>query len=140
MIRRPPSATRTVTLFPYPTLFRSHQGHGHAVEPREAGDDRAAVHPAHLEERVLVDHRVDDRAHLVDPAPVARDDLEELLLAALRIVLARGAGRDLVDGGGGIGEETPGAGEGLLLGIDRSEERRVGKEWVRQCRSRWSPE
>src|SRR3546814_14763109 len=24
-------------------------------------------------------------------------------------------------------------------GVDRSEERRVGKEWVRTCRSRWSP-
>src|SRR3546814_20165719 len=25
------------------------------------------------------------------------------------------------------------------LGFNRSEERRVGKEWVRTCRSRWSP-
>src|SRR3546814_8705031 len=27
MIRRPPRSTRTDTLFPYPTLFRSHRGH-----------------------------------------------------------------------------------------------------------------
>src|SRR3546814_13631032 len=29
--------------------------------------------------------------------------------------------------------------EGEALGVRRSEERRVGKEWVRTCRSRWSP-
>src|SRR3546814_15767687 len=27
----------------------------------------------------------------------------------------------------------------FLLAVVRSEERRVGKEWVRTCRSRWSP-
>src|SRR3546814_14264873 len=27
----------------------------------------------------------------------------------------------------------------LVGGFDRSEERRVGKEWVRTCRSRWAP-
>src|SRR3546814_1805340 len=38
MIRRPPRSTRTDTLFPYTTLFRSHrrvflvaQGHGHGI-------------------------------------------------------------------------------------------------------------
>src|SRR3546814_4554860 len=41
MIRRPPRSTRTDTLFPYPTLFRSHlvlQGRHHLVESqRHAG-------------------------------------------------------------------------------------------------------
>src|SRR3546814_16062574 len=35
-----------------------------------------------------------------------------------------------------------GAGDGVALGaraVERSEERRVGKEWVSTCRSRWSP-
>src|SRR3546814_12176476 len=31
MIRRPPRSTRTYTLFPYPTLFRSENMAGHAV-------------------------------------------------------------------------------------------------------------
>src|SRR3546814_6338436 len=32
------------------------------------------------------------------------------------------------------------AGDGVLVAEDqRSEERRVGKEWVSTCRSRWSP-
>src|SRR3546814_5359331 len=29
MMRRPPRSTRTYTLFPYTTLFRSREGHGH---------------------------------------------------------------------------------------------------------------
>src|SRR3546814_13868708 len=42
-------------------------------------------------------------------------------------------GRDYIQHRGGRGE--------LLLGVEilRSEERRVGKEGVRTCRSRWSP-
>src|SRR3546814_19388255 len=55
-------------------------------------------------------------------------------------------------GQGGFGIQTAPAISGLLaaqLGapappgaigaIDRSEERRVGKEWVSTCRSRWAP-
>src|SRR3546814_10950314 len=34
---------------------------------------------------------------------------------------------------------TPGTMIGIGVGIDRSEERRVGKECVSTCRSRWSP-
>src|SRR3546814_15194859 len=43
MIRRPPISTRTDTLFPYTTLFRSHRGaarprrHGRRVSRRAAG-------------------------------------------------------------------------------------------------------
>src|SRR3546814_13741943 len=37
-------------------------------------------------------------------------------------------------GAGDVGEGVEGA-----LGADRSEERRVGKECVSTCRSRWSP-
>src|SRR3546814_5358115 len=47
MIRRPPRSTRTDTLFPYTTLFRSHRDAGEAVvEGRargEAGEGRAIV-------------------------------------------------------------------------------------------------
>src|SRR3546814_7581949 len=39
MIRRPPRSTRTDTLFPYTTLFRSTPHHA-ALAPRIAGDDR----------------------------------------------------------------------------------------------------
>src|SRR3546814_10105073 len=53
MIRRPPRATRTDTLFPYTTLFRSQN----AVEVIEDGDqalgtrDFATAHAAHADQR-----------------------------------------------------------------------------------------
>src|SRR3546814_2036559 len=40
MIRRPPRSTRTDTLFPYTTLFRSGRGQLHPQDPR--GDPRQA--------------------------------------------------------------------------------------------------
>src|SRR3546814_3560891 len=41
MIRRPPRSTRTDTLFPYTTLFRSRQAHG--PPQARAGEHRPAV-------------------------------------------------------------------------------------------------
>src|SRR3546814_1440727 len=55
MIRRPPRSTRTDTLFPYTTLFRSHEGAGQM----DAQDDQEQVPrvrvdtPNHLPERQL---------------------------------------------------------------------------------------
>src|SRR3546814_2348703 len=45
MIRRPPRSTRTDTLFPYTTLFRSLRDnpHGLVLGPREFGHFRAAL-------------------------------------------------------------------------------------------------
>src|SRR3546814_17232835 len=47
MIRRPPRSTRTDTLFPYTTLFRSHSGHAKLITNSEtlyaAFVQRAAV-------------------------------------------------------------------------------------------------
>src|SRR3546814_8298786 len=46
MIRRPPRSTRTDTLFPYTTLFRSHfHGAPHPHQPREDLIVRRAHHP-----------------------------------------------------------------------------------------------
>src|SRR3546814_3313793 len=44
MIRRPPRSTRTATLFPYTTLFRSPAPLGDAVERGDAGDIVLAQH------------------------------------------------------------------------------------------------
>src|SRR3546814_14496662 len=115
MIRRPPRSTRTDTLFPYTTLFRSAPPSptDPDVQPAMLGD-RAAVGGAQQYRRGL---RLDQRRP--------------------------------VDGLAG-GEFR----EGVDLGVDplaevdlapplhrggRSEERRVGKECVSTCRSRWSP-
>src|SRR3546814_16547450 len=48
MIRPPPKYTRTDTLFPYTTLFRSLQGHVHARQQLvvRVGDGGAQVHRA----------------------------------------------------------------------------------------------
>src|SRR3546814_18166596 len=68
MIRRPPRSTRTDTLFPYTTLFRSVAGRradrAVLVEDRVAGllrvvEDRAArARDGHAEHVVVVDHQL----------------------------------------------------------------------------------
>src|SRR3546814_20598920 len=48
---RPPRSTRTDTLFPYTTLFRSHQCHDHDHEDHhhdEVGDELGLGRPDHL--------------------------------------------------------------------------------------------
>src|SRR3546814_3133731 len=61
MIRRPPRSTRTDTLFPYTTLFRSGLGIDFKIDcaavAKFAVDDRAGAIPAALlfEERVIDD-------------------------------------------------------------------------------------
>src|SRR3546814_20607641 len=52
MIRRPPRSTRTDTLFPYTTLFRSGVEHGGAPVP-----DQAALVPHRRPERIGIRHR-----------------------------------------------------------------------------------
>src|SRR3546814_12430272 len=100
MIRRPPRSTRTDTLFPYTTLFRS------------MGDRRA------VQQQLLafVGARVADALVplLHEAGPVRREGAEQ---------------GDQV----GRADQVDAAGEGI-----RSEERRVGKECVSTCRSRWS--
>src|SRR3546814_14970672 len=62
MIRRPPRSTRTDTLFPYTTLFRSEPGRGNAVGSGQVTRDaRRAGSPsgAGPEGRVEVEVRVD---------------------------------------------------------------------------------
>src|SRR3546814_15404295 len=119
MIRRPPRSTRTDTLFPYTTLFRSVGGGGDRVEVRvvvaglgvqghEQGDGEGA----------LVVGQGD--AHVAS----ARPDVQRVGLDAEAAVAGR---RDFE----------------LLVAMAeplRSEERRVGKECVSTCRSRWAPD
>src|SRR3546814_17166620 len=109
MRRLPPRSTRTDTLFPYPTLFRS-TGEGA--------------------------RRADEGARAQRSAPlILRSDFFEALAS---LAPSSVAPRHLL----------PQAGEGLLPTDQaasatgspiRSEERRVGKECVSTCRSRWSP-
>src|SRR3546814_14235629 len=54
MIRRPPRSTRTDTLFPYTTLFRSPEG-AHPALRREARRPRLLLHHLWLDDVELAD-------------------------------------------------------------------------------------
>src|SRR3546814_13604531 len=101
MIRRPPRSTRTDTLFPYTTLFRS------------PGNDRFLV-------------------------PGNAYSINEKAWGGYGLAKFGGDGWR-----GNVGVrviETKQTSDGFIIGgTDRSEERRVGKECVSTCRSRWSP-
>src|SRR3546814_20479889 len=115
MIRLPPSATRTYTLVPVTSLFRSI-----AV----GGGQQADVHLDRLAAADTVDLALLDGAQQLGlQARMHFGDFVEQQGAAVGLLELADAAR-------------PRSGEGALF---RSEERRVGKEGVSTCRSRWSP-
>src|SRR3546814_11827364 len=133
MIRRPPRSTRTDTLFPYTTLFRSRVG-----RQRRIGEARSAV----IE---IVDRAAADEAFqpFVEDAGLEQPCRPEIMFVAeielLREIrpqhrIAAAAAR-LVYSPTDIRE----AERDRVAQVEeaRSAERRVGKEWVRTCRSRW---
>src|SRR3546814_65604 len=87
MIRRPPRSTRTDTLFPYTTLFRSSAGEPRVViglEGDPAVPERFGPLPAGADDE-QVEVRVPAGAvhqHAVAAAEVAMDDSEQHLVAA----------------------------------------------------------
>src|SRR3546814_16969297 len=104
MLRRPPRSTRTDTLFPYTTLFRSPRGRAAADA---VGDPRAGIGPP----GTIVG--LARRRRPLAPARPTRRPADPRLGLLPR-----------------LDRRAPGG---------RSEERRVGKEGVSTCRSRWSP-
>src|SRR3546814_12488714 len=131
MMRRPPRTTRTDTLFPYTTLFRAAE---HEVAEAYMRRPREQVDHGEGSER----NDPDDR-HGDDPPfaqPFAETVQGRAAQTAERVPAHQKAdeeqqGRAQQDADGCI-EETP---EGRK---QRTEERRVGKECVSKCRSRWS--
>src|SRR3546814_15967256 len=109
MIRRPPRSTRTDTLFPYTTLFRS----------------CGIAGSLHRCEALRIDAVGNDAQPFLTGAQ-----------AALRLVVGAVKRDDRV------ARVVTGASIGLEdrqpQVAQRSEERRVGKECVRECRTRWS--
>src|SRR3546814_15396955 len=112
MLRRPPRSTRTDTLFPYTTLFRSNEveAFGEVVRDGSLGR-RWALAADHLDPVLRL--AVQDRRQVTArPIQVRHHDLQ------------REAGGDRrIEG----------------IAAARSEERRVGKECVSTCTSRWQP-
>src|SRR3546814_20186777 len=68
MIRRPPRSTRTDTLFPYTTLFRSH----HLLDARQPPADRCRSHLADI------DRREHARGAHRQPGEEAREDDDDV--------------------------------------------------------------
>src|SRR3546814_11040235 len=100
MIRRPPGSTRTDTLFPYTTLFRSFD---------------IALKDCEIVHRIDGDHREVVSTTTDFEIAAALDDM-------------------------GVGHDNAWRDENAASRAERrSEERRVGKECVSTCRSRWSP-
>src|SRR3546814_13600026 len=139
MIRRPPRSTRTDTLFPYTTLFRSLLGYARVskAEDQDTAPQIEALEAAGCT-RVYEEHasggrwdrpelhRLLDRLEPGDVLAVWKLDRLSRSLTDLLLILDR--------------VEKAGAGFRSLTENIRPEERRVGKECVSTVRSGWSPE
>src|SRR3546814_11085604 len=131
MIRRPPRSTRTDTLFPYTTLFRS----------LTAAARRLSV------EHTTVSRRVQACEASAGAPLFTRSASGYALTEAGRKLLPRAEAMEQAFAGierslAGESREPSGL---VRIGCSeaygtRSAERRVGKEGVSTCRSRWEPD
>src|SRR3546814_16327776 len=128
MMRQPPSSTRTYTLFPYTTLFRSarhgfariaHDVDANALGARGFDEARVgliALRHARTDMKAEQPRRLDQRSEDIVAVAEPREFEPRQRLAAF-------------DDRQPVGDE-----------LAKSEERRVGKECVSTCRYRWSPD
>src|SRR3546814_16855706 len=126
MMMPTPSSTRTYTLFPYPTLFRSCI----RINPGVSDAEAAAL---------IVTYATSHYA-LYDQGTLAKGETLVVLGASggvglAAVQLGKAAGAYVV----AAVSSAEKAGIARAQAADRSEERRVGKECVSTCRSRWSP-
>src|SRR3546814_8412080 len=166
MIRLPPRSTRTDTLFPYTTLFRSNNNSDNQTFVGGAPGTSVAGYHIDAEELTrLYASQID----IVAPAVQAAGSNSVGSAAPSDVIvdgftMTGGASNSNLGANGALTIRTPGkmrvignveltgltdantlnlvAGDALevILGQgSRSEERRVGKEWVSTCGSRWSP-
>ena len=98
--------------------------HRATVQPRKRRDQRGTESGADLEHRAAIENGLEDPAHLVRLARVARDDVDELLLAPVRRIGRGQDGRRLPHVVREIGEEAPELGERVVfafrLVVDRT--------------------
>ena len=88
---------------------------------RERGDDVGRPALAHLEQAVVVDDRRGDLAHVVAAGRDRRDQLAGLRARAVGRVVARPAGRLVVDAVGEVGEQLA---DGIDGGVTRRHDER----------------
>src|SRR3546814_11046663 len=131
MIRRPPRSTRTDTLFPYTTLFRS------IGQPEMNTLDCSPMVFNGLSSWFLRENQVDDGEALIGGSDT--DDQEGAWLEPGSLL---GRVQPYLHEFAGARPEKPDpaqADRAVRGPGSRSEERRVGKEGVSTCRSRWEP-
>src|SRR3546814_19941283 len=124
MIRRPPRSTRTDTLFPYTTLFRS-------IDIVNDGEIEGALH--HLPALIfhIVAQIIEAKFVIGRISDVGGISLSPLILAQVRHDHAGGKPKEAIDPPHPVTVAT-----GEII-VHRPEESRVGKECVSTCRSRW---
>src|SRR3546814_13073850 len=121
MIRRPPRSTRTDTLFPYTTLFRSLRLDGHRLVLHALVALAVPGNDSHQVEGLGQDRIVIGIGRFHAPVKAVRPVADIIRRRKQLIVSLHGEAAVATIGG------------------RRSEERRVGKACVSTCRSRWSP-
>src|SRR3546814_17969320 len=119
MIRRPPRSTRTDTLFPYTTLFRSAPNGTTLSISGKAGLE--FVHKFEPDNVQFADQFSGKVGHTGFVHDIV--ETQHHLLHSLRRIDGQAIFIALF----------------AHLHVSRSDERRVGKECVSTCRSRWSP-
>src|SRR3546814_11064010 len=117
MTRRPPRSTRTDTLLPYTTLFRSARPSRHPDKSARRKPGRKTQPIGEIALAFARDERINSKHETV--------------------VTARMRSCHELRGQSAIFENVDL--EQFRTRQSRSEERRVGKECVSTCRSRWSP-
>src|SRR3546814_17451886 len=116
MIRRPPRSTRTDTLFPYTTLFRSSPSTQKGIFPRGYKLNIPIA-------------RIDEIFQELSKLEIEKN--KNAIAILMRIVLEMTVDEYL--------DEKKISRQRGNPPHQRSEERRVGKECVSTCRSRWTP-
>src|SRR3546814_17674941 len=122
MIRRPPRSTRTDTLFPYTTLFRSRKRCSRSATSR-CRRSRVPIGCTSEEGANFEFNSKFDQALFPQ---------QQCCKESIRTMPARQQSKKRRVNSG-VRDSC------RHLQIERSEERRVGKECVSTCRSRWSP-
>src|SRR3546814_3360715 len=101
----------------------------YALDRPDAGDLRIKTRAAHREYL----HRPDLPVRLVLAGPLLADDAVTIIGS---VIVVAADSRSQVEA---FSAADPYRHAGLVGSVRRSEERRVGKECVSTCRSRWSP-
>src|SRR3546814_11156568 len=131
MIRRPPRSTRTDTLFPYTTLFRS-------LIVTQGIHDRFVAGVTERIRTMVVDHALKPGTQI---GPVIDQRQIDSNQRYLDVGVSEGAHKT---GGDLLNRDTPGfymapalftATHNAMRINRRSGERRAGKEWVRKCKN-----